>query len=253
MRGPGRDRERLLERLDLYGVRRALAVLADDPEITAGKLRRVLLDCSGLAGVRARLDEVFRARADGIKAAAALASVTALAQASGDPASGSGARRDRGAAEQAGGAPAAGAGGVDAGDLRRGAVAGGSGGGGAADRWQRGSRLPLGMAGRPRHELVQFALERASWWRSFASFGATPAQSRVAFVVHRAYFLIWQQLQAGQVPAPAEHRRAASGGDAAVRDWLRRRSSPDRGTERATTASEPGAEETRRTGRRVGG
>ena len=29
------------------------------------------------------------------------------------------------------------------------------------------------------------------------SFGATPAQSRVAHVVHRAYFLIWQQLRSG--------------------------------------------------------
>ena len=44
-------------------------------------------------------------------------------------------------------------------------------------------------------ELSAYALERAGWWRSFASFGATPAQSRVAHVVHRAYFLIWQQLR----------------------------------------------------------
>ena len=55
----------------------------------------------------------------------------------------------------------------------------------------------LGMSGRPGTGLVAFALERAGWWRSFASFGATPAQARVAHVVHRAYFLIWQQLRAG--------------------------------------------------------
>ncbi|WP_258349514.1 dynamin family protein [Saccharopolyspora gregorii] len=200
---PGRDRERLLERLDLYGVRRALAVLADDPEITAGKLRRVLLDCSGLAGVRARLDEVFRARADGIKAAAALASVTALAQASGDP----GERQrvhdaievllSRREAHQLRVLEALTLVTSDAVRLPEDLAAEVLRIGGSADP---GSQL--GMAGRPRHELVQFALERASWWRSFASFGATPAQSRVAFVVHRAYFLIWQQLQAGQVPAP---------------------------------------------------
>ncbi|NBH03933.1 GTPase, partial [Amycolatopsis sp. SID8362] len=49
--------------------------------------------------------------------------------------------------------------------------------------------------GAPRPELAAHALERAGWWRSFASFGATPAQSRVAHVVHRAYFLMWQQVR----------------------------------------------------------
>jgi hypothetical protein len=53
----------------------------------------------------------------------------------------------------------------------------------------------LGLRGRPHAELLAYALERAGWWRSFASFGATPAQSRVAHVVHRAYFLMWQQLR----------------------------------------------------------
>ena len=54
----------------------------------------------------------------------------------------------------------------------------------------------LGLPGRGRQELTDYALERAGWWRSFSSFGATPAQSRIAHVVHRAYFLIWQQLRA---------------------------------------------------------
>jgi hypothetical protein len=53
----------------------------------------------------------------------------------------------------------------------------------------------LGRAGAEPAELSGYALERAAWWRSFASFGSTPAQSRVAHVVHRAYFLIWQQLR----------------------------------------------------------
>ena len=56
----------------------------------------------------------------------------------------------------------------------------------------------LGKPGAPRPELAAHALERAGWWRSFASFGATPAQSRVAHVVHRAYFLIWQQVREPQ-------------------------------------------------------
>jgi hypothetical protein len=66
--------------------------------------------------------------------------------------------------------------------------------GGSAEVGER-----LGLVGRPLRDLAGYALERASWWRAFASFGATPAQSRVAHVVHRAYFLIWQQLR-DQVP-----------------------------------------------------
>jgi hypothetical protein len=58
----------------------------------------------------------------------------------------------------------------------------------------------LGLPGRDSTELQTAALERAGWWRSFASFGATPGQSRVAHVVHRAYFLLWQELK-GQVPS----------------------------------------------------
>ena len=191
---PAATRSRLLAKLDLYGVDRAVRAVRAEPGIAAGALRRVLLDASGLAGVRARLDAVFRARADGIKAAAALASITALA--AGD----SGERqRVHDAIEQLLGRP-------EAHQLRllealtliaANAVTmpedladevlrvGGSG------------DIPaqLGMVGRPPHELLAYALERAGWWRSFASFGATPAQSRVAHVVHRAYFLIWQQLR----------------------------------------------------------
>ncbi len=200
---PERDRSRLLERLDLYGVRRALAELDADSAITAGALRRALLECSGLAGVLSRLDEVFRARADGIKAAAALGSVTALAHASGDAGE---RQRVHDAIEVLLTRPEAHqlrllealtlvvSGSVELPDdlteevLRI---------GGSTDPGAR-----LGLAGRPQHELVQFAMERANWWRSYASFGATPAQSRIAFVVHRAYFLIWQQLQPGQVRLP---------------------------------------------------
>jgi hypothetical protein len=53
----------------------------------------------------------------------------------------------------------------------------------------------LGLVGRPQVELACYAMARAGWWRSFASFGATPAQARVALVVHRTYFLLWQQLR----------------------------------------------------------
>ena len=193
---PEGTRRRLLERLDLYGVGCALTAIDADPAITAGALRRTLLDASGLAGVRGRLDAVFRARADAIKAAAALASVTALAQAGGDPGE---RQRMHDAIEVLLQRP-------EVHQLRllealtlvtSGAVAmpedlvdevvrvGGS----------YAAAEQLGMVGHGRGELAGYALERAGWWRSFAAFGATPAQSRVAHVVHRAYFLIWQSLR----------------------------------------------------------
>jgi hypothetical protein len=193
---PTGTRVRLLEKLDLYGVRTAVAALRAEPELTAGALRRRLLDASGLARVRGRLDAVFRARADGIKAAAALASVTALAHASGDPGE---RQRVHDAIEVLLAKP-------EAHQLRllealtlvtSGAVAMPEDLGEEVLRVGSTADIgeQLGMAGRPQRELAAFALERAGWWRSFASFGATPAQSRVAHVVHRAYFLIWQQLR----------------------------------------------------------
>jgi hypothetical protein len=193
---PSGTRFRLLEKLDLYGVRSAVDALRADPELTAGALRRKLLDASGLANVRGRLDAVVRARADGIKAAAALASVTALAHASGDPGE---RQRVHDAIEVLLAKP-------EAHQLRllealtlvtSGAVAMPEDLAEEVLRVGSHADIPeqLGMKGRPQRELVAFALERAGWWRSFASFGATPAQSRVAHVVHRAYFLIWQQIR----------------------------------------------------------
>ncbi|WP_084143122.1 dynamin family protein [Amycolatopsis taiwanensis] len=193
---PAGTRVRLLERLDLYGIRRAIEAIRAEPEITAGALRRLLLEASGLAAVRARLNVVFAARADGIKAAAALASVTALAHASGDPAE---RQRVHDAIEVLLAKPEAHqlrllealtlvvAGAVDMPeDLAEEVLRVGSNAE-VADQ--------LGMPGGSREDLAAHALERAGWWRSFASFGATPAQGRVAHVVHRAYFLIWQQLR----------------------------------------------------------
>ncbi|WP_285750181.1 dynamin family protein [Lentzea sp. NBRC 105346] len=193
---PSGVRVRLLEKLDLYGIGQALRAIDAEPAITAGALRRKLLDSSGFAEVRGRLDAVFRARADGIKAAAALASVTSLA--SGDPGE---RRRVHDAIEVLLAKP-------EAHQLRllealtlvvSGAVALPTD---LADEVLRVGSTPdipgrLGLVGRPVQELTAYALERAGWWRSFASFGATPAQGRVAHVVHRAYFLMWQQLRAG--------------------------------------------------------
>ncbi|MFF5985771.1 dynamin family protein [Prauserella flavalba] len=194
---PAGVRVRLLEKLDLFGIRHGIDAVRAEPEITAGALRRTLLDASGLAAVRARLGTVFAARADGIKAAAALASVTALAHASGDPAE---RQRVHDAIEVLLAKPEAhqlrllealtlvASGAVDMPeDLSEEVLRVGS-----------NAELPAQLgkpADTPRVDLATYALERAGWWRSFASFGATPAQSRVAHVVHRAYFLIWQQLR----------------------------------------------------------
>ncbi|WP_198283589.1 dynamin family protein [Saccharomonospora glauca] len=194
---PAGVRARLLEKLDLYGIRRAVEAVREQPDITAGALRRLLLDASGLAAVRARLNTVFAARADGIKAAAALASVTALAHAAGDAAE---RQRVHDAIEVLLAKPEAHqlrvlealtlvtSGAVEMPeDLVEEVLRVGSNADIAAQ---------LGKPGGSPAELATYALERAGWWRSFASFGATPAQSRVAHVVHRAYFLIWQQLKA---------------------------------------------------------
>ncbi len=192
---PAGTRVRLLERLDLYGIRCGVEAFRAEPAITAGALRRTILEASGLEAVRDRLNTVFAARADGIKAAAALASITALAHASRDPAERS---RVHDAIEVLLAKPEAhqlrllealtlvASGAVDMPeDLTEEVLRVGSN----AD-----VGMQLGMPGAARAELTAHALERAGWWRSFASFGATPAQSRVAHVVHRAYFLIWQRL-----------------------------------------------------------
>lgn len=193
---PAGTRMRLLERLDLFGVRSGVEAIRADPSITAGALRRSILDASGLEAVRARLNTVFAARADGIKAAAALASITALAHAAEDAAERA---RVHDAIEVLLAKPEAhqlrllealtlvASGAVDMpADLTEEVLRVGSN----AD-----VRVQLGMPEADRPALAEHALERAGWWRSFASFGATPAQSRVAHVVHRAYFLIWQQLR----------------------------------------------------------
>lgn len=200
------DRERrvrLLQLLDLYGIGEAVAQLRAEPGLSAGELRRRLLDASGFAELRRRLGEVFRLRADGIKASAALASMASIA------ASSPWAERQRvhDAIELLLQRPEAhqlrllealtllSTGAVPMPDdlvvevLRLGASLR------PEDR--------LGLPGAGLSVLQAAAVERAGWWRSFASFGATPAQSRVAHVVHRTYFLMWRQLRNDASPAPS--------------------------------------------------
>ena len=186
-------RRRLLDRLDLYGVSCALRALDADPGMTTGRLRAALVGASGLAHVRLRLVRVLAARVDVLKAAAALGALAGLARGDGvaEVAVRDGIERllRRPEAHQLRVAEAltlltSGVVTLPA-DLTEEAVRLGT-------ETEPGDRL--GTPGSSVHELMALALERAGWWRSFASFGATPSQARIAHVVHRAYFLLWQQL-----------------------------------------------------------
>lgn len=190
-------RRRLLAKLDLHGAAVAVAALRADPDTTVGALRATLWQASGMSELRAQLDTVFRARADGIKAAAALAAVGALARGCGDPAE---RQRVHDAVEALQSRPE-----VHRLRLLRALAqltseAVGLPGDLAAEAFRLGgdgdAASLLGLPGRPSVELADRALQRAGWWRSFAVSGISTAQSRIAHEVHRAYFLLWQQLRA---------------------------------------------------------
>ena len=196
------QRLRLLELLDLYGIRHAVDLLRADPTMGASELRRRLLEASGVENLRDRLGQVFASRADGIKASAALASLAALAAASRDWAE---RQRIHDAIEVLLQRPEAhqfrmlealtvlSAGSVQLpADLTDEVLRLGS------------SSRPderLGRPGAPPPELAAAALERANFWRGYAAYGGTPAQSRIAHVVHRTYFLLWQELRGAAPPA----------------------------------------------------
>jgi hypothetical protein len=191
-------RARLLERLDLFGIRQAVDLITVDPRLTTGELRRRLVDQSGFPVLREMVEHAFRRRADGIKATVALAAlevVAAQAPAATDRA------RIRDAVEGLLQRPEAhqlrlleaaalvSSGTVPMPDALAAELAALTSGETPAEQ--------LAAPGRDLDGLRALALERAAAWRSFAAFGSTPAQSRVAHVVHRGYFLLWQRLGAG--------------------------------------------------------
>jgi Dynamin family len=192
---PVAARARLLERLGLYGARRAVDLLAADPALTAGELRRRLADMSGFPAVRDMLESTFRRRADGIKANVALAALEVVA-AQAAPAD---RLRIRDAIEDLTARP-------EAHLLRLLEVATLVSSGEVTLPPELDAELSrlvgdpepaaqLGLpAGAPVDALRAAALDAAGRWRSFATFGSNPAQSRVAHVVHRGFFLLWQRL-----------------------------------------------------------
>jgi Dynamin family len=197
---PVAARNRLLERLDLFGARRAVELLAAEPQLTAGELRRRLADLSGFPAVRGLVDSALRRRADGIKASVALAALDVVAA----QASVADRIRIREAVEELTARPQA-----HLLPLLQAAAAVTSGRVQLPDELAGelsrlvGSDDPaeqLGQPGAPVDTLRTAALEAAARWRSFATFGSTPEQSRIAHVVHRGFFLVWQQLRDGGAP-----------------------------------------------------
>jgi hypothetical protein len=197
---PVAARARLLERLDLYGARRALELLAAEPHLTAGELRRRLAELSGFPAVQGLVDSTLRRRVDGIKASVALAALDAVAARASAPDR----MRIREAIEDLTSRPEA-----HLLPLLRAAAQVSAGHVTLPDELAAElSRLvdsddpaeQLGQPGASAEKLQAAALETAARWRSFATFGSTPAQSRVAHVVHRGFFLVWQRLRDGGAP-----------------------------------------------------
>ena len=191
------QRERLLRRLDLYGIGFALAQLAARPDLGSGDLVRMLYQASGLPRLRHTLDQAFRWRTDAIKAGWALSTLEKLAARAGRPAD-----REllRDAIERLLQQPQYHrlrllevARLVTAGSVRL-----------PAPMEQELTRLalstdPAWVLGLPEatpEQLVTAALEAATRWRVYAVAGASPAQSRVALVVHRGFHLLSQRLRA---------------------------------------------------------
>ena len=193
---PEAARARLVHLLDLYGVAFAVAVLRDRPQASTGELARSLLQASGWQRLRHSVDTAFRWRADAIKAGWALSSLERIAgnaERSVDRES----LRDAiqrvlaqpeyhrlrllevarlvttGVVEL----PAP----MEA-ELTRLAMSDDTG-------WV------LGLPAAAPAELARAARDAAGRWRAYGVGGASPAQSRVAMVVHRGFHLLSQRVR----------------------------------------------------------
>jgi hypothetical protein len=193
---PPEARQRLLRLLDLYGIGFAIHVLVQRPHLATGELVRLLLQASGFPRLRQVLDEAFRWRSDAIKAGWALSSLEKIASHAERPYD-----REllRNAIEQVLQQP----------EYHRlrllevaqlittGAVE-------LPEHMQTElTRLALSsdpgwildLPGAPKEHLVKAALEAATRWRAYAVAGASPAQSRVALVAHRGFYLLSQRVR----------------------------------------------------------
>ncbi|GLW30438.1 dynamin family protein [Actinoplanes regularis] len=189
-------RERLLTRLDLYGIGFACANLAAEPRLGTGELARRLLAASGLPRLRHTLEQSFGWRSDAIKAGWALTRLERIAGHTGDPRLRT---RVRDALEHVLRDPA----------YHRLRLLD------AAQRAATGAvRLPadreselirLATSDDPRfilnlphaadHEITTAAIAAAGRWRAYAVDGAGPAQARIAHIAHRGFQLLAQEVR----------------------------------------------------------
>lgn len=214
---PPPARHRLLAILDLFGVRHATALLAARPGLRAGQLRRALAGVSGSRRLGQLLEASFFAPADAVKAQVGLAAIREIAMACAV------AERQRilhAVEEFHRGAlghrlriavavlrVASGAVTVppplraELQRLARGGSAAEQLGAGAVDHapGESDGTDPAGgtaVRGAAAGQLAEEALRRARYWRAFAGGGVPAPQSRLAYLVHRGYHLLWQELVA---------------------------------------------------------
>ncbi|GGN87749.1 isoniazid inducible gene protein IniC [Actinoplanes lobatus] len=193
----GRDqRERLLTRLDLYGVGFSCAQLAADPRLSTGELVRRLAAASGLARLSATVDQTFRWRSDAIKAGWALTRLERLSRHGLQ-------RRDsetvRDALEAALRDPA-----YHRLRLLDAAQRAATGTVTLPGDWEQ-ELIRLATSDDPRWilrlpqagdgELATAAVAAAGRWRAYAVDGAGPAQARIAQVAHRGFQLLAQEVR----------------------------------------------------------
>ena len=191
------QRQRLLRLLDLYGINFAVASLVAEPQLATGELVRRLFLASGFPRLRETLDQAFRWRSDAIKAGWALSSLEKIASQAERPAD-----REllRDAIERVVQQP-------EYHRLKLLEVAQQVSSGSVSLPEQMETELTrlalshdpawiLNMAGASPEQLARAALEAANRWRAFAVAGASPAQARVAHVVHRGFHLLSQRVRA---------------------------------------------------------
>ncbi len=189
-------RERLLRLLDLYGIGFAIAHLVANPPLATSELIRLLHSVSGFPRLRETLNHAFRWRSDAIKAGWALSSLEKIASHAPRP-------QDRellrDAIERVLQQP-------DYHRLRLLEVAQLVTTGAVDLPDQMESELTrLALSNDPRfildlpaaapEQLSRAALEAATRWRAYAVGAAGPAQSRVALVAHRGFFLLSQRVR----------------------------------------------------------
>ncbi|MFC6566627.1 dynamin family protein [Actinoplanes utahensis] len=188
------QRERLLTRLDLYGIGFACAQLTGDPRLGTGELVRRLTAASGLARLTATVDQTFRWRCDAIKAGWALTRLERLAS---YDARARGVIRD--AVEQALRDPA-----YHRLRLLDAAQRAATGTVPLPAGWDQelirlatsdDPHVILGLPDAGPADLAAAAIAAAGRWRAYAVDGAGPAQARLAHIAHRGFQLLAREIR----------------------------------------------------------